>query len=87
MILLPGFSLFTLGAEALAGLDVEQPGVLLLIVARAASHGRFYCYRNEFLAHGSEELGITNREHTLRLCEELSDHTLLSSFYMVFVLR
>lgn len=52
------------------------------IVARAASNGRFYCYRNEFLAHGSEELGISNREHTLRLCEDLSDHTLLSSFYI-----
>ncbi|WP_377705245.1 arginine N-succinyltransferase [Pseudoduganella sp. UC29_71] len=52
------------------------------IVARAASNGRFYCYRNEFLAHGSEELGISNREHTLRLCEDLSDHTLLSSFFI-----
>jgi arginine N-succinyltransferase len=52
------------------------------IVASAASNGRFYCYRNEFLAHSSEELGITNREHTLRLCEDLSDHTLLSSFYI-----
>jgi arginine N-succinyltransferase len=52
------------------------------IVASAASNGRFYCFRNEFLAHGSEELGITNREHTLRLCEDLSDHTLLSSFYI-----
>lgn len=52
------------------------------IVASAAANGRFYCYRNEFLVHGSEELGITNREHTLRLCEDLSDHTLLSSFYI-----
>ncbi|WP_342116793.1 arginine N-succinyltransferase [Pseudoduganella sp. OTU4001] len=52
------------------------------IVASAAANGRFYCYHNEFLVHGSEELGITNREHTLRLCEELSDHTLLSSFYI-----
>ncbi len=52
------------------------------IVASAASNGRFYCYHNEFLVHGSEELGITNREHTLRLCEDLSDHTLLSSFYI-----
>jgi len=52
------------------------------IVASAASNGRFYCYHNEFLVHGSEELGITNREHTLRLCEDLSDHTLLSSFYV-----
>lgn len=52
------------------------------IVASAASNGRFYCYRNEFLVHGSEELGITNREHTLRLCEDLSGHTLLSSFYI-----
>ncbi|MGB9991924.1 arginine N-succinyltransferase [Massilia sp. SM-13] len=52
------------------------------IVASAASNGRFYCYRNEFLAHSSEELGISNREHTLRLCEDLSNHTLLSSFYI-----
>ena len=52
------------------------------IVASAASNGRFYCYRNEFLAHASDELGITNREHTLRLCEDLSDHTLLSSFFI-----
>ena len=52
------------------------------IVASAASNGRFYCYRNEFLAHVSEELGITNREHTLRLCDDLSNHTLLSSFYI-----
>lgn len=52
------------------------------IVASAASDGRFYCYRNEFLVHDSEELGITNREHTLRLCEDLSGHTLLSSFYI-----
>jgi arginine N-succinyltransferase len=52
------------------------------IVASAASNGRFYCYHNEFLVHDSEELGITNREHTLRLCEDLSDHTLLSSFYI-----
>lgn len=52
------------------------------IVASAAANGRFYCYHNEFLVHGSEELGITNREHTLRLCEDLSDHTLLSSFYI-----
>lgn len=52
------------------------------IVATAAAHGPFYCYRNEFLVHGSEELGISNREHTLRLCEDLSGHTLLSSFYI-----
>lgn len=52
------------------------------IVATAAANGPFYCYRNEFLVHGSEELGISNREHTLRLCEDLSGHTLLSSFYI-----
>lgn len=52
------------------------------IVASAASNHRFYCYRNEFLAHSSEELGISNREHTLRLCDDLSSHTLLSSFYI-----
>ncbi|WP_390209240.1 arginine N-succinyltransferase [Undibacterium danionis] len=52
------------------------------IVTSAGSNGRFYCYRNEFSVHASEELGISNREHTLRLCEDLSGHTLLSSFYI-----
>lgn len=52
------------------------------IVASAGANGRFYCYRNEFSAHASEELGIENREHTLRLCEDLSGHSLLSSFYI-----
>jgi arginine N-succinyltransferase len=52
------------------------------IVASAGASGRFYCYRNEFSVHASEELGIANREHTLRLCEDLSGHSLLSSFYI-----
>jgi arginine N-succinyltransferase len=52
------------------------------IVASAGANGRFYCYRNEFSVHASEELGIGNREHTLRLCEDLSGHSLLSSFYI-----
>lgn len=52
------------------------------IVASAGANGRFYCYRNEFSVHTSEELGISNREHTLRLCEDLSGHSLLSSFYI-----
>lgn len=52
------------------------------IVASAGASGRFYCYRNEFAVHASEELGISNREHTLRLCEDLSGHSLLSSFYI-----
>jgi arginine N-succinyltransferase len=52
------------------------------IVASAGASGRFYCYRNEFSFHASEELGIGNREHTLRLCEDLSGHSLLSSFYI-----
>lgn len=52
------------------------------IVTSAGSNGRFYCYRNEFSVHASEELGISNREHTLRLCEDLSGHSLLSSFYI-----
>ncbi|MFZ6819578.1 arginine N-succinyltransferase [Undibacterium sp. Ji22W] len=52
------------------------------IVTSAGANGRFYCYRNEFSVHASEELGISNREHTLRLCEDLSGHSLLSSFYI-----
>lgn len=52
------------------------------IVTSAGADGRFYCYRNEFSIHASDELGISNREHTLRLCEDLSGHSLLSSFYI-----
>jgi arginine N-succinyltransferase len=52
------------------------------IVANAGSEGRFYSYRNEFSTHNSDELGISNRVHTLRLCEDLSGHSLLSSFYI-----
>ena len=52
------------------------------IVSNAGAEGRFYCYRNEFSLHSSEELGISNRVHTLRLCEDLSGHSLLSSFYI-----
>ncbi len=52
------------------------------ITASAGEHGRFYCYRNEFALQASEELGITNRVHTLRLCQDLSGHTLLTSFYI-----
>ena len=52
------------------------------IVTSAGAEGRFYCYRNEFSVHASEELGISNRVHTLRLCEDLSGHSLLSSFYI-----
>jgi arginine N-succinyltransferase len=52
------------------------------IVANAGSAGRFYSYRNEFSTHSSDELGISNRVHTLRLCEDLSGHSLLSSFYI-----
>ena len=52
------------------------------ITASAGAQGRFYSYRNEFALHVSEELGITNRIHTLRLCQDLSGHTLLTSFYI-----
>lgn len=52
------------------------------LVANAGAEGRFFSWRNEFTVHASEELGIVNRVHTLRLCEDLSGHSLLSSFYI-----
>lgn len=64
--------------DLLAGRVVGTSG----ITANAGAQGRFYSYRNEFALHVSEELGITNRIHTLRLCQDLSGHTLLTSFYI-----
>ncbi|MBK9521576.1 MAG: arginine N-succinyltransferase [Rhodocyclaceae bacterium] len=64
--------------DLLAGRVIGTSG----ITASAGAQGRFYSYRNEFALHVSEELGITNRIHTLRLCQDLSGHTLLTSFYI-----
>lgn len=52
------------------------------IAARAGFTERFYAYRNEMVVHASPALGASNRIHTLHLCHDLSDHTLLTSFYI-----
>lgn len=52
------------------------------IAASAGFADRFYSYRNEFTVHASAALGASNRIHTLHLCHDLSDVTLLTSFYI-----
>jgi arginine N-succinyltransferase len=52
------------------------------ITARAGFTDRFYSYRNEMVVHTSAALETTQRIHTLHLCHDLSDHSLLSSFYI-----
>ncbi|MEZ5468430.1 MAG: arginine N-succinyltransferase [Lysobacterales bacterium] len=52
------------------------------IAARAGFSDRFYSFRNEFVVHSSKPLGVSNRIHTLHLCHDLSDVTLLISFHI-----
>ena len=52
------------------------------IAARAGFSDRFYSFRNEFVVHRSKVLGVTNRIHTLHLCHDLTDVTLLISFHI-----
>jgi arginine N-succinyltransferase len=52
------------------------------ITARAGFRDRFYSYRNEMVVHASAALAASNRIHTLHLCHDLTDYTLLTSFYI-----
>jgi arginine N-succinyltransferase len=52
------------------------------IAASAGFADRFYTFRNEFVVHASPQLGASNRIHTLHLCQDLTDVTLLTSFYI-----
>ena len=52
------------------------------IVASAGFHDRFYSYRNEIIVHASQELGVSNRIHSLHLCHDLTGYSLLTSFYI-----
>ena len=52
------------------------------IAASAGFGDRFYSYRNEFIVHASQELGVSNRIHSLHLCHDLTGATLLTSFYI-----
>ena len=52
------------------------------IAASAGFHDRFYSYRNEFVVHASNALGVSQRMHTLHLCHDLTGCTLLTSFYI-----
>ena len=52
------------------------------IVASAGFHDRFYSYRNEIIVHSSQELGVSNKIHSLHLCHDLTGLSLLTSFYI-----
>jgi arginine N-succinyltransferase len=52
------------------------------IAARAGFSDRFYSFRNEFVVHRSKSLAVTTRIHTLHLCHDLTDVTLLISFHV-----
>lgn len=64
--------------------DLAQQTVIGIsgIAARAGFADRFYSFRNEFVVHRSPALGVTNRIHTLHLCHDLTDVTLLISFHV-----
>jgi arginine N-succinyltransferase len=64
--------------EAASGRLVGTSG----IAASAGFGDRFYSYRNEFIVHASQELGVSNRIHSLHLCHDLTGTTLLTSFYI-----
>ena len=52
------------------------------IAASAGFHDRFYSYRNEIIVHASQELGVSNKIHSLHLCHDLTGLSLLTSFYI-----
>lgn len=52
------------------------------IAARAGFSDRFYSFRNEFVVHRSSALGVSTRVHTLHLCHDLTDVSLLISFHI-----
>jgi len=52
------------------------------IAARAGFSDRFYSFRNEFVVHRSKQLAVSTRIHTLHLCHDLTDVTLLISFHI-----
>lgn len=52
------------------------------IAASAGFGDRFYSYRNEFIVHASQELGTSNKIHSLHLCHDLTGASLLTSFYI-----
>lgn len=68
------FALVELPSHAVVGISG--------IAARAGFSDRFYSFRNEFVVHRSPALGITRRIHTLHLCHDLTDATLLISFHI-----
>ena len=64
--------------DAVSGEIVGTSG----IAASAGFHDRFYSYRNEIIVHASQELGVSNKIHSLHLCHDLTGLSLLTSFYI-----
>ncbi len=68
------FALQEIGSEKVIGISG--------IAARAGFSDRFYSFRNEFVVHRSHALGVSTRVHTLHLCHDLTDVSLLISFHI-----
>ena len=68
------FALQEIGNERVIGISG--------IAARAGFSDRFYSFRNEFVVHRSSALGVSTRVHTLHLCHDLTDVSLLISFHI-----
>ena len=68
------FALQEIGSEKVIGISG--------IAARAGFSDRFYSFRNEFVVHRSSALGVSTRVHTLHLCHDLTDVSLLISFHI-----
>jgi arginine N-succinyltransferase len=73
-----GEEIYLFVVEDAAGRVIGTSG----ITARAGFRDRFYSYRNEMVVHASAALGASSRIHTLHLCHDLTDYTLLTSFYI-----
>lgn len=68
------FALQEIGSDKVIGISG--------IAARAGFSDRFYSFRNEFVVHRSTALGVSTRVHTLHLCHDLTDVSLLISFHI-----
>ena len=68
------FALQAIGSDKVIGISG--------IAARAGFSDRFYSFRNEFVVHRSSALGVSTRVHTLHLCHDLTDVSLLISFHI-----
>ena len=79
-----GEEIYLFALQALGGNKNGSDKVIGIsgIAARAGFSDRFYSFRNEFVVHRSSALGVNTRVHTLHLCHDLTDVSLLISFHI-----